>query len=100
MFVKSPFVLVPIICNALSFELINVLSHLKYDSPPLGTAVSVSKDVCGAHSRAFYLLAQMSGLPCHIVNRHAGGAEHSWNLVQMENGEWYHLTMKKNSARK
>lgn len=46
---------------------------------------------CWAHSRAFYLLAQMSGIPCHIVNGHAGGAEHSWNLVQMDNGEWYHL---------
>lgn len=46
---------------------------------------------CWAHSRAFYLLAQMSGIPCHIVNGHAGGAEHSWNLVQMDNGEWYHV---------
>ena len=46
---------------------------------------------CWAHSRTFYLLAQMSGLPCHIVNGHARGVEHSWNLVQMENGEWYHL---------
>ena len=46
---------------------------------------------CWAHSRAFYLLAQMSGIPCHIINGHAGGTEHSWNLVQMGNGEWYHL---------
>lgn len=46
---------------------------------------------CWAHSRAFWLLAQMSGIPCHIVNGHAGGGEHSWNLVQMDNGEWYHM---------
>lgn len=46
---------------------------------------------CWAHSRAFYLLARMSGIPCHIINGHAGGMEHSWNLVQMGNGEWYHL---------
>lgn len=46
---------------------------------------------CWAHSRAFYLLAQMSGIPCHIVNGRAGDAEHSWNLVQMDNGEWYHM---------
>lgn len=46
---------------------------------------------CWAHSRAFYLLAQMAGIPCHIVNGHAGGAEHSWNMIQMENGEWYHI---------
>lgn len=46
---------------------------------------------CWAHSRAFYLLAQMAGIPCHIVNGHAGGAEHSWNIIQMDNGEWYHI---------
>ena len=46
---------------------------------------------CWAHSRAFYMLAQMSGIPCHIIYGQAGGRAHSWNIVQMENGEWYHI---------
>lgn len=85
--------------NGDRFEhLVNIHDHIirkyetNYSASAFATEMLLKEEGdCWAHSRAFYLLAQMSGIPCHIVNGHAGGAEHSWNLVQMGNGEWYHL---------
>lgn len=85
--------------NGDRFEnLVNIHDHIirkyetNYSASNFATEMLLNEEGdCWAHSRAFYLLAQMSDIPCHIVNGHAGGTEHSWNLVQMSNGEWYHL---------
>ena len=85
--------------NGDRFEhLVNIHDHIvrKYETNYSASNLAIEmlireKGDCWAHSRTFYLLAQMSGIPCHIINGHAGGSDHSWNLVQMGNGEWYHL---------
>lgn len=71
-----------------------IVKEYKTDLQGSDFATDLLLDECGAcwaHSRAFYLLARMGGIPCHIVNGHAGGTAHSWNIIQMNNGEWYHL---------
>ncbi len=44
--------------------------------------------VCEGFSRLFQALLNISGVPCRYVSGDAGGA-HSWNMAQMDNGEWY-----------
>lgn len=79
-------------------HLVNIHDHIirKYETDYSASAFATEmllneEGDCWAHSRAFYLLSQMSGIPCHIINGHVGRTEHSWNIVQMDNGEWYHI---------
>ncbi len=46
--------------------------------------------VCEAYTRTMYLLLNMAGVPCYSICGRAGGS-HAWNLVQLDDGEWYHL---------
>lgn len=46
---------------------------------------------CWAYTVAMHLLLQMGGIPAHIVTGSANGGPHAWNIVQLNNGEWYHI---------
>ncbi len=46
--------------------------------------------VCEGYAEAFKLLCDREGIPCVTVVGTAGGP-HKWNMVQMEDGEWYTL---------
>lgn len=46
--------------------------------------------VCTDYAMAYQMLMDMAGIPCELVFGKAGGADHAWNLVQID-GEWYHV---------
>lgn len=43
--------------------------------------------VCVGYATTFRLLANMVGLDVHIVHNES----HSWDMVQLDDGEWYHV---------
>lgn len=43
--------------------------------------------VCVGYATTFRLFMNMMGMDCHIVHNEY----HSWNLVQLDDGEWYHV---------
>ena len=47
--------------------------------------------VCEGYAEAFKLLCDREGLPCLTVVGTGDGGAHKWNMVQMEDGEWYTL---------
>lgn len=47
--------------------------------------------VCEGYAEAFKLLCDREGIPCITVIGTGNGGAHKWNMVQMEDGEWYTL---------
>lgn len=47
--------------------------------------------VCEGYAEAFKLLCDREGIPCLTVIGTGDGGAHKWNVVQMEDGEWYLL---------
>lgn len=47
--------------------------------------------VCEGYAEAFKLICDREGIPCITVIGTGGGGAHKWNMVQMEDGEWYTL---------
>ncbi len=47
--------------------------------------------VCEGYAEAFKLICDREGLPCITVMGTGNGGAHKWNMVQMEDGEWYTL---------
>jgi len=47
--------------------------------------------VCEGYAEAFKLLCDREGIPCITVVGTGNGGPHKWNMVQMEDGEWYTL---------
>lgn len=47
--------------------------------------------VCEGYAEAFKLLCDREGIPCLTVMGTGDGGAHKWNMVQMEDGEWYLL---------
>ena len=45
--------------------------------------------VCEGYARAFKVLCDRANIPCVLSSGSADGEEHMWNLVQMEDGNWY-----------
>ena len=45
--------------------------------------------VCEGYAEAFKLLCDREGIPCITVVGTGNGGAHKWNMVQMEDGEWY-----------
>lgn len=45
--------------------------------------------VCEGYAEAFKLLCDREGIPCLNVVGTGNGGAHKWNMVQMEDGEWY-----------
>lgn len=64
--------------------------------PGSGSAAAVSTPhgvlqgrhaVCVGYATTFRLLVNMLGMDCHIVHNEY----HSWDLVKLDDGEWYHV---------
>ena len=47
--------------------------------------------VCEGYAEALKLLCDREGIPCVTVVGTGGGGAHKWNMVEMEDGEWYTL---------
>lgn len=45
--------------------------------------------VCEGYAEAFKLLCDREGIPCITVVGNGNGGAHKWNMVLMEDGEWY-----------
>ena len=45
--------------------------------------------VCEAYARAFELLCESQDIPCATIIGKANNTGHAWNLVQMDDGNWY-----------
>ncbi len=45
--------------------------------------------VCEGYAEAFKLLCDREGIPCITVIGTGNGGAHKWNMVQMEDGDWY-----------
>lgn len=78
------------IAKVLHDDLVNRVSYDRASGPGCTTMMLTDKGLCDAYSRCMYLMLNMAGVPCIHVLGSAGGP-HVWNMVQMENGEWYHL---------
>ena len=48
------------------------------------------KGVCSGYARAMKLLCDLSAVRCRTIVGVAGGEDHEWNMVQI-NDEWYHV---------
>lgn len=47
--------------------------------------------VCEGYAEAFKLLCDREGIPCITAVGTGNGGGHKWNMVQMEDGQWYTL---------
>ncbi len=47
--------------------------------------------VCEGYAEAMKLICDREGIPCITVVGTGNGGAHKWNMVQMEDGEWYTL---------
>lgn len=45
--------------------------------------------VCEGYAKTFQLLLTLSGVENIMVNGHAGAEAHAWNLIKLDDGEWY-----------
>ena len=45
--------------------------------------------VCESYAKAFQLLLNYCEVECIFVTGTANGGAHAWNMVQLDNGEWY-----------
>jgi len=56
------------------------------DFTPQGVLVS-KQAVCVGYATTFRMFMQMLGIDCHIVHNDY----HSWDLVKLDDGNWYHV---------
>ena len=77
--------------KALHDDLVNRVSYDKESGPDCTTMFLTNKGVCDAYARCMYLMLNMLKIPCHIMVGHGRGEAHAWNLVELEQGEWFHI---------
>lgn len=44
---------------------------------------------CVGMSEAFMLLCNLADIPCYCITGTSHGGQHEWNVVKLEDGEWY-----------
>ena len=66
--------------------------QLGYDDSVYGCLLH-NMAVCGGFSDTVKLLCDKLRIPCIVVHtlNYEGAGAHAWNLVQMENGQWYSI---------
>ena len=47
--------------------------------------------VCNGYAQSMKLLCDIMEIPCKIVTGISHGENHAWNLVKLEDGEWYQV---------
>ena len=63
----------------------NMVSATAYGALVLGKAK------CVGYTRALSLLCQLADIPCREISGIYEGGGHVWNIVQLEDGEWYEV---------
>lgn len=54
-------------------------------------ALAQNRAVSTGYAMAYKLLCDEADIPCRIVHGRLGSSDHSWNLVQLSDGNWYHV---------
>lgn len=54
-------------------------------------ALVEGKAVCNGYAQAMKLLCDLSGVKCELITGQADGENHAWNLVRLDDDEWYHV---------
>ena len=56
------------------------------------------KAVCNGYANAFKLCSLVMGVPCEMVHGYLSTPKegHSWNIVKMDDGKWYHIDVTSN----
>lgn len=47
--------------------------------------------VCDSYARAYLMLCTIAGIECIYVSGQAGGGAHGWNMIKLDDGNWYHV---------
>ena len=60
--------------------------------------------VCDGYALAFAAMCQEAGIPCYVLMGDAGAGtgevrKHAWNIVQLEDGNWYEVDTTWNDSR-
>lgn len=63
------------------------LPDVTVDEYTPGGVLNGHRAVCVGYATTFRMFMEMLGLECHIVHNEG----HSWDLVKLDDGEWYHL---------
>lgn len=69
----------------------NVYYDTTYTQHTPDEVMSKGIAVCTGYSETFQLFMNELGIPCILVTGWAGGDNHEWNAVQMDDGKWYHI---------
>lgn len=54
-------------------------------------ALVEGKAVCNGYAQAMKLLCDLSGVECKLITGQADGENHAWNLVRLDDDQWYHV---------
>lgn len=68
--------------------------QLDYNSDMMFTpygALIEHKAVCNGYSSAFAAICREADIPCYQLWGEAGGGRHAWNIVRLEDGNWYEI---------
>lgn len=49
------------------------------------------KAVCSGYALAFQAYMEYFGIPSYYAKGTVNGGSHAWNIVQLEDGQWYHV---------
>lgn len=75
------------VCDAVMYNLDSLHNQTVVSSLVFG------ESVCAGYARAYQMLMQAAGIPCHYVvgtaDNGAGIGGHGWNMVQLD-GQWYY----------
>ncbi len=66
----------------------------EYSADPYGV-LKYRAAVCVGYATTFRLFMQMLGMDCKVVHN----SYHSWNLVRLDDGEWYHVDVYSDAGR-
>ncbi len=75
------------LCKRTSYS----LDYSKYDLIDPYEVLSSGKAKCVGYSETFKLLCDIAGIPCRIVDGYGNSIPHEWNMVQLEDGQWYEV---------
>ncbi len=75
------------ICKRTSYS----LDYSKYNLIDPYEVLSSGKAKCVGYAETFKLLCDIAGIPCKKVGGYSGSTPHAWNIVQLEDSEWYEV---------
>ena len=75
------------ICKRTSYS----LDYSKYNLEDPYEVLSSGKAKCVGYAETFKLLCEFAGIPCYNVRGYGDSTPHRWNIVQLEDGEWYEV---------